>query len=108
MSDQLFAGLTEKEWADLESAEGMILMGTPGLVFLGPARFSKERSAPLGEAAIVVGVAVWSLAFSNKGGPVGGRREMRLRACRLGVLVRGRLQRQLGRSWERGAHPAPG
>ena len=84
MSDQLFAGLTEAEWADLEWAERYDPNGEcRGLVFLGPAKFARERLAPLGQAAIVVGVAIWSIAFSNKGGAVVCR-DMRLRACRLG------------------------
>ena len=86
MSDHLFAGLTEAEWADLEWAERYDPNGEcRGLVFLGPAKFAREHLAPLGEPAIVVGVAIWSLAFINKGAPMGCR-DMRLLACRLGFL----------------------
>jgi hypothetical protein len=83
MDDQVFAGLTEEEWAELEWDQRYDPDGAyRGLVFPMSGRFVRTCLAPLGDAAVNVGAALWSLAFRQRGGPISCR-DIRLLACRL-------------------------
>jgi hypothetical protein len=84
MSTQTFAGTTEEEWEALEDEQRYSGGQYRGLVFFAPARFSRERLAPLGQEAVVVGVAIWILAYEHEGQPVSCR-DMRMFACGLGL-----------------------
>lgn len=85
MSEKIFAGLTEQEWAEREWAERYDPHGGyRGLVLTIPVSFIEERLVPLGDAATVVGTAVWYLAMKGEGDAL-SYHDIRLLACRLGT-----------------------